>query len=87
MALTDQQQQELYDRIMGTTPGPYADEQRGLGGVRRRSPPVRPRRPGRQLHRVHAPDDRRQTGAVMDTRLIAIVAFIIAVLVLLILIL
>ena len=32
MALSDQQQQELYDRIMGTTPGPYADEQRGLGG-------------------------------------------------------
>jgi hypothetical protein len=32
MALTDQQQQELYDRIMGSLPGPYSDEQRGPGG-------------------------------------------------------
>ena len=32
MALTDQQQKELYDRIMGSTPGPYSDESAGPGG-------------------------------------------------------
>ena len=31
MSLTDAEQRELYDRVMGSTPGPYADEQRGLG--------------------------------------------------------
>ena len=30
MALTDQQQQELYDRVMGSLPGAYSTEQRAL---------------------------------------------------------
>lgn len=32
MALTDQQQKDIYDRIMGALPGPFSDAQRGLGG-------------------------------------------------------
>ena len=31
MALTDDQQAELYNRVMGSTPGPYTDTQRGSG--------------------------------------------------------
>lgn len=32
MALTDAQQKELYDRVMGSLPGTYSNEQRGPGG-------------------------------------------------------
>lgn len=32
MALTDAQQQEMYDRVMGSLPGTYSTEQRGPGG-------------------------------------------------------
>ena len=32
MALTDQQQKDLYDRVMGSLPGEYSTEQRGSGG-------------------------------------------------------